>query len=62
MNIQGYTMCEVFLDYMQCSGCDKTSAFVRKGKVKPYNILVKHTVKVLDLEPHRQSVRKFINP
>ena len=59
MNIEGYTMCEAFLDYLQCPLCN---AFVRKGKVRPYNILVKHTVIVLDLEPHRQSVRKSINP
>ena len=37
-------MCDAFLDYMQYPGCDKTSAFVRKGKEKPYIILMKQTV------------------
>ena len=44
MNIQDHKMCEAFMDYMQCPGCDKTSVFVREGKEKPYIILMKHTV------------------
>ena len=44
MSMQDHKLCEAFLDYMQCPGCAKTSAFVRKGKEKPYIILMKHTV------------------
>ena len=40
--IYGSEMCNALIALHAFSGCDMTSAFVRKGKIKPYNTLCKH--------------------
>ena len=35
-------MCKALIVLHAFSGCDTTSAFVRKGKIKSYNTLYKH--------------------
>jgi hypothetical protein len=43
MDSQGHKMCKALLGLHSMTGSDRTSAFVRKGKVKPYTLLRKHT-------------------